>query len=101
MTAGGGWGSARDGAGPRRPRPVDPFFRGPAKLILLWLPRMSSDKISVVARVVVVKPARSFRDKDEWKEVLKALQQDGKLMYEEASDSIRLPAPAPPPAEEE
>ena len=44
---------------------------------------------------------RTFRDKNEWKEVLKALQQDGKLMYEEASDSIRLPAPAPPPAEEE
>ena len=39
---------------------------------------------------------RSFGDKDEWRAVLKVLQEAGKLTYSEETDSISLPAPVPP-----
>ena len=35
---------------------------------------------------------RDFKDKDEWKQVLKVLQEAGKLTYDAANDSISLPA---------
>ena len=38
------------------------------------------------------KTTRDFGDKDEWKAVLKGLQQDGALTYSEASDTITLSA---------
>ena len=38
------------------------------------------------------KTTRDFGDKDEWKAVLKGLQQDGVLTYSEASDTITLSA---------
>ena len=38
-----------------------------------------------------VKPDRSFGDKDEWKAVLAALQQAGKLSYVELNDQINMP----------
>jgi hypothetical protein len=39
---------------------------------------------------------RSFSDKDEWRAVLKVLQEVGKLTYSEETDSISLPARVPP-----
>ena len=36
--------------------------------------------------------AWASRSKDEWKQVLKALQEAGKLTYDAANDSISLPA---------
>ena len=35
---------------------------------------------------------RDFKDKDEWKKVLKVLQEAGKLTYDAVNDSISLPA---------
>ena len=43
-----------------------------------------------VKKIDTVKPPRSFGDKDEWKAVLKALQEAGKLTYSEQNDTILL-----------
>ena len=49
------------------------------------------------ANVKNIDPAkRSFGDKDEWRAVLKVLQEAGKLTYSEETDSISLSAPVPP-----
>ena len=44
----------------------------------------------VVKKIDTVKPARSFGDKEEWKQVLIALQAAGKLTYEVGSDTVVL-----------
>ena len=45
------------------------------------------------ANVKTIDPAkRDFKDKDEWKQVLKVLQEAGKLTYDAVNDSISLPA---------
>ena len=47
---------------------------------------------SAVEKLDKVKPARSFRDKDEWKAVLSHLATTGVLTYDETSDTIVLGA---------
>ena len=46
-----------------------------------------------VRRIDPSRPPRSFPDKDEWKEVLKQLQEAGALTYVVANDEIHLPEP--------
>ena len=41
----------------------------------------------------LVKPARSFGDKDEWREVLAVMQAAGKLTYSAVNDQITLSEP--------
>ena len=48
-----------------------------------------------VKKIDIVKPTRGFGDKEEWKEVLTALQAAGKLTYEEGSDTIVLAVATP------
>ena len=45
---------------------------------------------TAVKKIDMVKPARRFIDKEEWKSVLMALQQAGKLTYKMESDMIIL-----------
>ena len=48
---------------------------------------------SAASRMDTSRPPRSFADKDEWKEVLKQLQEAGALTYMVANDEIHLPEP--------
>ena len=69
------------------------------ELIEAALAGVAKRGLSVVSRstlrvnVKKVDPAkRDFKDKDEWKKVLKVLQEAGKLTYDAVNDSISLPA---------
>ena len=45
---------------------------------------------AAVRKLDKVRPARSFGDKDEWKAVLAALQEAGKLTYSALNDEITI-----------
>ncbi len=47
---------------------------------------------AAVRKIDTVKPARGFGEKEEWKQVLTALQAAGKLTYEVGSDTVVLGA---------
>ena len=62
--------------------------------LLVYFPFDQGTRVPQRPRVGAAK--RSFSDKDEWRAVLKVLQEAGKLTYSEETDSISLPAPMPP-----
>ena len=47
---------------------------------------------NAVEKLDLVKPKRSFSDRDEWKTTLGRLASAGKIIYDEATDTISLPA---------
>ena len=49
---------------------------------------------AAVRKVDPVKPARTFPDKEEWKQVLLELQAAGTLTYQMDSDTVFLPVAA-------
>ena len=46
-----------------------------------------------VRKIDKVKPPRAFGNKDEWSDVLTALEKAGKLTYNRASDVVTLQTP--------
>ena len=65
-----------------------PAYRN-AKRTRLYRSTLRAD----VRRMDTSRPPRSFADKNEWKEVLKQLQEAGALTYMVANDEIHLPEP--------
>ena len=51
---------------------------------------ITSGTRAVVKQLDLVKPARSFGDKEEWRSVLAALQEAGKLTYTVLDDQVTL-----------
>ena len=47
---------------------------------------------SAVQKLDMVKPKRSFSDREEWKRILERLTSAGKIIYNEETDTISFPA---------
>ena len=81
-------------------------FDPTGELILLALPKFEKGRTfyrsMLRAKVQQIDPAKSlkrkFPDKDEWRGILRQLQDEGELTFTEDRDEIVIPLPAAPDA---
>ena len=81
-------------------------FDPTGELILLVLPKFEKGRTfyrsMLRAKVQQIDPAKSlkrkFPDKDEWRGILRQLQDEGELTFTEDRDEIVIPLPAAPDA---